>query len=61
MVQSFDFRTLHAMHKLAPEIRLVALYTGTPKGLRGYRHGGRHQVVSPEYHLVDAGPSEGRA
>src|SRR5262245_31238860 len=26
ILQSFDFRTLHAMKKLAPEIRLAALY-----------------------------------
>src|SRR5215831_11311191 len=31
MLQSFDFRTLHAMEKIAPEIRRVALYEGTSK------------------------------
>src|SRR3954464_2883318 len=29
VLQSFDFRTLHAMKKLAPEIKLSALYSGT--------------------------------
>ena len=28
IVQSFDYRTLHAMKKLAPELPLSALYTG---------------------------------
>jgi glycerophosphoryl diester phosphodiesterase len=31
MVQSFDFRTLHEVKKLAPEIRLSALYEGPAK------------------------------
>ena len=31
VLQSFDFRTLHEMKKLAPEIRLSALYSGAPK------------------------------
>src|SRR5262249_19417455 len=31
VLQSFDFRTLHAMKKIAPEIRLSALYSGAPR------------------------------
>ena len=31
ILQSFDFRTLHEMKKLAPEIQLSALYSGKPK------------------------------
>ncbi len=31
LLQSFDFRTLHAMKKLAPEIRRVALWEGIPR------------------------------
>lgn len=52
MVQSFDFRTLHAMHKLAPEIRLVALYTGAPKNFVDIAREAGAKIVSPEHHLV---------
>jgi len=52
MVQSFDFRTLHAMHKLAPEIRLVALYTGTPKNFVDIAREAGAKIVSPEHRLV---------
>jgi glycerophosphoryl diester phosphodiesterase len=31
IVQSFDFRTLKQVRKLAPELRLSALYSGAPK------------------------------
>src|SRR5215813_4012008 len=31
ILQSFDFRTLHAMRKIAPEIKLAALYEGPAK------------------------------
>jgi glycerophosphoryl diester phosphodiesterase len=51
-LQSFDFRTLHEMKKLAPEIRLVALYTGAPKDLVAIAREAGADIVSPEYHLV---------
>lgn len=52
MLQSFDFRTLHAMKKLAPEIRRVALYEGPVKGFVEIAREGEASIVSPEYSLV---------
>jgi glycerophosphoryl diester phosphodiesterase len=52
MVQSFDFRTLHAMKKLAPEIRLSALYSGPARSFVEIAKEAGAQIVSPEYHLV---------
>jgi glycerophosphoryl diester phosphodiesterase len=52
VLQSFDFRTLHAMKKLAPEIRLSALYSGTPRDFVEIGREADAQIVSPEFHLV---------
>ncbi len=53
IVQSFDFRTLRAMKRLAPEIRLAALYEGTPRDfVEIAREAGGAQIVSPDFHLV---------
>ncbi len=52
IVQSFDFRTLHAMKKLAPEIRLSALYMGPPKDFVKIADEAGAQIVSPHYTLV---------
>jgi glycerophosphoryl diester phosphodiesterase len=52
IVQSFDFRTLHAMKKLAPEIRLSALYIGLPKDFVALAQESGAQIVSPYYLLV---------
>src|SRR5207245_1148251 len=52
MVQSFDFRTLHAMKKMAPEIRLVALWEGEPGSFVSIAKQAEAQVVSPHYQLV---------
>jgi len=53
ILQSFDFRTLVAMRKLAPEIRLSAL---TEKDTRDFAaiaaEGGKAEIISPEFHLV---------
>ena len=53
ILQSFDFRTLVAMRKLAPEIRLSAL---TEMDVRGFptiaKEGGHAEIVSPYYKLV---------
>jgi glycerophosphoryl diester phosphodiesterase len=55
ILQSFDFRTLVAMRKLAPEIRLSAL---TEKDERPFteiaREAANAEIVSPEFHLVTA-------
>jgi glycerophosphoryl diester phosphodiesterase len=51
-IQSFDFRTLHEMKKLAPEIRLVALYSGPAKDFVQIAREAEADIVSPEFHLV---------
>jgi len=52
ILQSFDFRTLHVMKRLAPEVRLSALYEGTPKSFVEIAHEGQAGIVSPRYNLV---------
>jgi glycerophosphoryl diester phosphodiesterase len=52
ILQSFDFRTLHAMKKLAPGIRLAALYSGPAKDFVEIAREAGAGIVSPEYHLV---------
>ena len=52
MVQSFDFRTLHAMKRLAPEIRLSALYEGTPRSFVDIAKEANAQIISPDFQLV---------
>ena len=54
VLQSFDFRTLHAMKKLAPEIKLSALYSGAPRDFVEIGPEAGAQIVSPEAHLVTA-------
>jgi glycerophosphoryl diester phosphodiesterase len=51
-LQSFDFRTLHEMKKLAPEIRRVALYSGPAKDFVEIAEEADANIVSPEFHLV---------
>ncbi len=55
ILQSFDFRTLVAMRKVAPEIRLSAL---TETDQREFTEiaadAGKAEIVSPDYHLVTA-------
>jgi len=52
ILQSFDFRTLHAMHRIAPEIRLSALYAGLPKDFVAIAQEAGAKIVSPMYQLV---------
>lgn len=57
MVQSFDFRTLKEVRKLAPEIRLSALYSGAPRSFVEIAQeaggGGKSaEIVSPQLKLV---------
>jgi glycerophosphoryl diester phosphodiesterase len=52
VLQSFDFRTLHAMKKIAPEIRLSALYSGPARSFVEIGREAGAQIVSPEYKLV---------
>ncbi len=52
ILQSFDFRTLVAMKKLAPEIRLSALYFGEPHDFVELAKSAGAGIISPEFHLV---------
>jgi len=52
ILQSFDFRTLAEMKKIAPEIVLSALYEGTPKDFTEIAQEAGAGIVSPDFHLV---------
>ena len=53
IIQSFDFRTLVAARRIAPEIRLSALYEQGPKDFVTLsREGANAEIVSPEHRLV---------
>jgi glycerophosphoryl diester phosphodiesterase len=54
IIQSFDFRTLHAAAKLAPELRRSALYAGIPKDLVALTKGAEATICSPYYRLATA-------
>jgi glycerophosphoryl diester phosphodiesterase len=54
ILQSFDFRTLHAMKRLAPEIKLAALYEGTPRPFVEIAKEAGAPIISPNYSLVTA-------
>jgi glycerophosphoryl diester phosphodiesterase len=55
IVQSFDFRTLHAMKKLAPDIALAALYEGTPRDFVEIAKEAGAGTIAPNYRLVTPG------
>ena len=57
--QSFDFRPLHVMKRLAPGIQLAALYEGSPKEFSAIAQESGARTVAPEYRLVT--PSRVRA
>lgn len=53
ILQSFDFRTLVAMRKLAPEIRLSALVELDKRDFTAIaKEAANAEIVSPEFHLV---------
>ncbi len=52
ILQSFDFRTLIAMKRIAPEIALSALYEGTPKDFTAIAREAGAGIVSPNFNLV---------
>jgi glycerophosphoryl diester phosphodiesterase len=52
ILQSFDFRTLHAMKALAPGMRLSALYEKGPDSFVDIARRARAPIVSPETDLV---------
>ena len=52
VLQSFDFRTLQAMKRIAPEIKLSALYAGKEKDFVTIAREAGAEIVSPEFLLV---------
>jgi glycerophosphoryl diester phosphodiesterase len=52
IVQSFDFRTLHAMKRLAPDIRLAALWEGEARPFDSIAKEAEAGIISPDFHLV---------
>ncbi len=52
ILQSFDFRTLHAMKELAPEIRLSALLENDDRDFVTVAKEAGAAIVSPHYSLV---------
>jgi len=52
IVQSFDFRTLLAMKKLAPEIRLAALWEGDARPFVEIVNEAQATIISPMFTLV---------
>jgi glycerophosphoryl diester phosphodiesterase len=52
IVQSFDFRTLHAVKRLAPNIRLSALWEGASRPFVDIAREGEAGIISPLFKLV---------
>ncbi len=52
IVQSFDFRTLRAMKRLAPNIRLAALWEGAARPFPEIAREAEAGIISPAFHLV---------
>jgi glycerophosphoryl diester phosphodiesterase len=52
IVQSFDFRTLRAMKRLAPEIRLAALWEGAARPFVDIAKEAEAGIISPQFKLV---------
>jgi len=52
MLQSFDFRTLQAMKKITPEIKLVALWENGDRDFVSIAQEAGASVISPHYSLV---------
>lgn len=53
VVQSFDFRTLVELRKIAPELPLAALYSGKPKSFVAIsKEAANAETVSPAFSLI---------
>jgi len=52
IVQSFDFRALHAMRTIEPSIKLSALWSGSPRDYVSIAKEAGAGIVSPHYLLV---------
>ncbi len=55
ILQSFDFRTLRAMHKIDPSIRLAALTENDPRDFVTIAKEADAGIISPHYNLVTPG------
>ncbi len=53
IIQSFDFRTLEAARRIAPDIRRAALYEGPPRDLVAMATDAGATILSPHYPLAD--------
>jgi len=54
IVQSFDFRTLHSAKRLAPDIRLSALWEGDSRSFVDIAREGDAGIISPLFKLATA-------
>lgn len=54
LVQSFDFRILHAMRRLAPGIGVGALYAGRPRSFAAIAGRAGAGIVAPYHRLASA-------
>ena len=52
IVESFDFRVLAAMRRIAPDVRLAALYMGRPKSFVAIAHQAGAATVAAHHALV---------
>ncbi|MCU1258379.1 MAG: glycerophosphoryl diester phosphodiesterase [Bryobacterales bacterium] len=52
MLQSFDFRTLVEMKRVAPEIRISALIEGAPRDFVAVGREAKADIISPEFSMV---------
>ena len=52
IIQSFDFRTLRAARKIAPEIPRAALYMGLPRDLIAMTREAEATILSPHFLLI---------
>ena len=52
ILQSFDFRTLVEMKRVAPEIRISALIEGAPRDFVAVGREARADIISPEFSMV---------
>ncbi|MBI4876643.1 MAG: glycerophosphodiester phosphodiesterase [Acidobacteria bacterium] len=50
--QSFDFRILKAMKKIAPELPLAALWSSDPRDFAAVAREAGAQIAAPQYNLV---------
>ena len=52
VVQSFDWRVLHQVKRLAPDIRLAALWSHPAQPFLAVAHAAGADIVSPEHRLI---------